>query len=385
MMLSISSIYKTACATIGCLDDIPILENLDSRETIIASRAHNASIENVIIDYGNNSQGAVGITATMSDWFKLKNIHILPHQSETWKGLSSALTQTFRLVASLMMFVNRTVFYRSCWMVLQTVDATLKGLTIENSHNTGDEFSSFMPILYFHGNKLTIENSKIINNSMAYEGKSVVSIGAAHFDSNSRLIMNNVLIANNQSGGYTPVFIAAYTDSTSIISNCTFANNSGSNIASILNGNLRIANCIFDSDAPVEILCQGTYPNTVSHVSFENNFIRGYPNSFSSSAVNQISFNDVVLTGDPGFCSGIVDDPMSYRLGNSSQCREAGTPDTTGLYLPEYDLYGNQRVFGSAIDIGCNEWNYPVLIQDSNIPAVIPLSVYPNPFHREPG
>jgi len=369
---------------LGCLDDIPILENLDSRETIIASRAHNASIENVIIDYGNNSQGAVGITATMSDWFKLKNIHILPHQSETWKGIVIGSNTNFPVSCELDdVCITGQSSTEVAGLVLQTVDATLKGLTIENSHNTGDEFSSFMPILYFHGNKLTIENSKIINNSMAYEGKSVVSIGAAHFDSNSRLIMNNVLIANNQSGGYTPVFIAAYTDSTSIISNCTFANNSGSNIASILNGNLRIANCIFDSDAPVEILCQGTYPNTVSHVSFENNFIRGYPNSFSSSAVNQISFNDVVLTGDPGFCSGIADDPMSYRLGNSSQCREAGTPDTTGLYLPEYDLYGNQRVFGSAIDIGCNEWNFPVSSNDLVLPVQACLSAYPNPFLSE--
>ena len=369
---------------LGCLDSIPILENLDSRETIIASRAHNASIENVIIDYGNNSQGAVGITATMSDWFKLKNINILPHQSETWKGIVIGSNTNLPVSCELEdVCIAGQSSVEVAGLVLQTVDATVKGLTIENSHNTGDESSSFMPILYFHGNRLTLENSKIINNSMAYEGKPVVSIGAAHFNSDSRLIMNNVLIANNQSGGDSPVFIAAFTDSTSIISNCTFANNSGGSIANILNGNLRIANCIFDNDAPVEILCQGTYPNTVSHVSFENNFIRGYPNSFSSSAVNQISFNGVTLSGDPGFCSGIADDPLSYRLGNSSGCRDAGTPDTTGLYLPEYDLYGNPRIYGSAIDIGCNEWSFPVSTNDLVLPMQACLSAYPNPFLSE--
>ena len=142
-------------------------------------------------------------------------------------------------------------------------DAVIRNLTIEGCHNTGSELDSPWATFYFFGNKLTLENSKIINNTMAYGGTPVFSIGAAHLNSDSRLIMNNVLIANNHSGGYAPVFIAAFTDSTSVISNCTFANNSGSSIANILNGNLRVANCIFDNETPTEILCQGTYPNTV--------------------------------------------------------------------------------------------------------------------------
>jgi len=210
----------------------------------------------------------------------------------------------------------------------------------------------------------------------------VVSIGAAHFDSDSRLIMNNVLIANNQSGGYTPVFIAAFTDSTSIISNCTFTNNRGGIIANILNGNLRVANSIFDNEAQLEILCQGTYPNTVSHVSFENNLIRGYPSTFSSSAVNEISFNGVVLSGDPGFCSDSISDYMAYRLGNSSICRDAGLADTTGLFLPEHDLYGNPRIYGSAIDIGCNEYSGYVHSSDPElVDEPVELWAYPNPFN----
>jgi len=368
----------------GSSDSIPVLMNLNHRETITASRAHNASIENIIIDYGANPHGAIGISATISDSISLKNIHILPHQSDTWKGIVIG-SNSYNPVSCTLenIYVTGQTSAQVAGLIINTSNAILKGLTIEGCHNTGIEIDNPLPTFYFYGNKLTLENSKIINNTMDYDDMSVVSIGMRNADYDSRLIMNNVLIANNQSGGYTPVFIATYTDSTSIISNCTFANNSGSNIASILNGNLRIANCIFDNEGQLEILCQGTYPNTVSHVSFENNFIRGYPNSFSSSAVNQISFNGVTLTGDPGFCSGIADDPMSYRLGNSSQCHDAGTPDTTGLYLPEYDLYGNQRVFGSAIDIGCNEWNYPVSLHDENIPAIMPISLYPNPFHQE--
>ena len=366
----------------GAVDPLPVLENLNSRETIIASRANGASIENLVIDYGTNSLGALGISATMSDGFKLKNIHILPHQSDLWKGLFIGADTYFPVSSELEdVFIYGQTAPEVAGLIFNTVDASVKGLTIDGCHNTGDEFDGPMATFYFHGNKLTLENSKIINNTMDYEDTSVVSIGAAHFDSDSRLIMNNVLIANNQSGGYTPVFIAAFTDSTSIISNCTFANNRGGMIATILNGNLRVANSIFDNEAQLEILCQGTYPNTVSHVSFENNLISGYPSTFSSSAVNEISFNGVVLSGDPGFCSDNIIDYMAYRLGNSSICRDAGLADTTGLFLPEHDLYGNPRIYGSAIDIGCNEYSGYVHSSDPElVNEPVELWAYPNPF-----
>jgi len=367
----------------GAVDPLPVLENLNSRETIIASRANGASIENLVIDYGTNSLGALGISATMSDGFKLKNIHILPHQSDLWKGLFIGADTYFPVSSELEdVFIYGQTAPEVAGLIFSTVDASVKGLTIDGCHNTGDEFDGPEATFYFHGNKLTLENSKIINNTMDYEDTSVVSIGAAHFDSDSRLIMNNVLIANNQSGGYTPVFIAAFTDSTSIISNCTFANNRGGMIATILNGNLRVANSIFDNEAQLEILCQGTYPNTVSHVSFENNLIRGYPSTFSSSAVNEISFNGVVLSGDPGFCSDSISDYMAYRLGNSSICRDTGLADTTGLFLPEHDLYGNPRIYGSAIDIGCNEYSGYVHSSDPElVDEPVELWAYPNPFN----
>lgn len=53
-----------------------------------------------------------------------------------------------------------------------------------------------------------------------------------------------------------------------------------------------------------------------------------------------------------------------------------------GLYLPEYDLYGNPRIFNGIIDIGCNEWD-GTPNQDNNNPQLnneIALGIYPNPF-----
>ncbi|MDD4309244.1 MAG: DUF1565 domain-containing protein [Candidatus Cloacimonetes bacterium] len=366
---------------LGNVDSIPLLENLNSRETLSGSRAQNASIENITIDYGDNNEGAVAIILTLSENTTLKNIDILPHQSNTWKGIGIASNSYYPVGSFLdtIRIEGQSSRYTS-GLMLHTVDAVVKGLTIDNCHTTGDEFDNPYPPFYFHGNKLTLENSQITNSSMVYDDPAIVSIGMSHRDSSSRLIMNNVLVANNQSGGESPVYIAAFTDSTSLISNCTFANNSGGNFAATLKGNIQVSNCIFDNDTPAEILIENTQPNFTSVIDFNNNFIRGYPQSFSSVVANEVSFNDVVLTGDPGFCSYVANDPMSYRLGNSSICRDVGTADTTGLFLPEYDLYGNQRVYGTAIDLGCNEWSYPVSIEDSLLPSPVVITTYPNPF-----
>ncbi len=43
-------------------------------------------------------------------------------------------------------------------------------------------------------------------------------------------------------------------------------------------------------------------------------------------------------------------------MSTGSPCIDAGTIDTTGLHLPEYDLAGNTRIYNGIIDIGAYEW-----------------------------
>ncbi|MDA3813772.1 MAG: chitobiase/beta-hexosaminidase C-terminal domain-containing protein [Candidatus Cloacimonetes bacterium] len=47
---------------------------------------------------------------------------------------------------------------------------------------------------------------------------------------------------------------------------------------------------------------------------------------------------------------------MPYTLSELSPCIVAGNPDTTGLYLPEYDLAGNPRIANGRVDIGTYEY-----------------------------
>ena len=56
----------------------------------------------------------------------------------------------------------------------------------------------------------------------------------------------------------------------------------------------------------------------------------------------------------PGFS---MSTEFPYALENGSPMIDRGTPDTTGLQLPETDLAGNSRFYNNRTDIGAYEWN----------------------------
>ena len=63
-----------------------------------------------------------------------------------------------------------------------------------------------------------------------------------------------------------------------------------------------------------------------------------------------------------------------FALTDDSPCVNSGTPDTTGLNLPEYDLAGNLRIYGERIDMGAYEnQNVIVNADDFLIPSNITL------------
>ena len=60
-----------------------------------------------------------------------------------------------------------------------------------------------------------------------------------------------------------------------------------------------------------------------------------------------------IFSEDPLFVNEIG---MDFRLTDNSPCIDTGTPDTTGLNLPENDLLGNPRIYNGIIDMGAYEW-----------------------------
>jgi len=84
------------------------------------------------------------------------------------------------------------------------------------------------------------------------------------------------------------------------------------------------------------------------------------------------------LETDPGFLS-LGDHP--YALDFNSPCINAGTPDTTGLLIPEYDLAGFDRIVQGIIDIGAYENQSHVSIQE--VDRFNDMTIYPNPTDGE--
>gem|GEM_PF-4224319 len=63
----------------------------------------------------------------------------------------------------------------------------------------------------------------------------------------------------------------------------------------------------------------------------------------------------------------------------NSPCIDAGTPDTTGLNLPDFDFFGWERIMYSRVDIGASEYDGTVSIPKISWDKTSAIKVYPNP------
>jgi photosystem II stability/assembly factor-like uncharacterized protein len=222
-------------------------------------------------------------------------------------------------------------------------------------------------------------NPIIINNSISENG-GLMYVGIGIFSSNPLLINN--LIANNYAefigGGIT---CTSYFSP--VIINNTIVNNYACNGGGIV--------CGIDST-----------PQLINNIIWNNNAVDGDqiylmgetsdPDFYYCNVQGGISeFGGDGAAGFNGDYENCIDsDPLflgtgehSYSLLDDSPCVNTGTPDTTGLNLPEYDLAGNLRVFGGRIDMGAYENQNVVVNTDENlIPLITKLNQnYPNPFN----
>lgn len=229
---------------------------------------------------------------------------------------------------------------------------------------------------------LYLSNVSITNCTMAMTGGSTLGLVQLqnYEQNNSVMNVNNLLLANN-----TTQFIGAMVLNSkyreSVFANNTIVNNAAGGFGVEFSGNWKVKNNIFDNYTALEINIPATYTySTVVNV--EDNLIKDYPNSINIEAPSVANFLQGNFSAIPGFAGTDWTDPLSYRLNFNSTCIDAGTPDTTGLNLPEFDLYGNPRIHNSIIDIGCNEWD-GTANQEHDIPfhAIdVSLQAYPNPF-----
>jgi len=116
------------------------------------------------------------------------------------------------------------------------------------------------------------------------------------------------------------------------------------------------------------------------YVSFTNSLYEGGIDNINLYGSAVVEWFGVNIDEEPMWQGAGADWPYSFLSG--SPCIDAGTPDTTGLNLPEFDLAGNPRIYNDIIDMGAYEWQGVEMEEDIIIPITqTKLSNYPNPFN----
>ena len=318
-----------------------------------------------------------------------------------------------------------TVILDSMYISARGKSVSLSGITISNNNNfvgggiwcenaainikdatiTGNTSYFYGGGIAFNSSEATLENVIVSGNTGVGGG------GISCYDSD--LIFKNGIISDNRAtydsinhgGGYGGG-VNCY-NSTSIFQNVLFTGNSAYNDGSVLyldGSHSKFINATITENEQIgaqgwQILSlirdqSNSSLNIVNAVIYNNDSVDG----------SLINIGDLTITYSNvqgGFWSGegnINEEPFfagsgvfPYQLSAGSPCIDAGTPDTTGLNLPESDLMGNVRIWDgdgdgiAIIDMGAYEFgSVPVGVPEINPSAyekiaTLKMNVHPNP------
>jgi hypothetical protein len=208
------------------------------------------------------------------------------------------------------------------------------------------------------------------------------------------ITFNNCLISDNSIGSRY-VFQNFNYDGLTEFNNCTFSNNTASSsfypTTLYSYGDINMTNTIMHDNTNYEIfMVDDTQYGYIYELNLDYcNIKNGEDGVYNMNNVNIINWLEGNIDEDPQFI-GTGDHP--YQLTELSPCVDTGTPDTTGLSLPPWDLLHNHRVWDGdnngtvIIDMGCYEFGAEPYVGISNNELPISnfeLRNYPNPFNPE--
>ncbi len=335
------------------------------------------SIKNCLITH-NSGSSAGGIFGTDTTPIITDNI-ISENTSSSYGGGLTFWGNSFPYLARNIISGNIAVvnagggitFYNSHPIL---VDNVIKDNTSMNSAGGG---------VYYHNSTIHMTGNIIMNNSAADYGGGVCSWSGCAPQIVNNLISNNTAVYG---GGFY-----SFNASIPVLTNCTITNNFaeyGGGIYTSDCTDLALKNSIlwgnealngnqiyldFYSNAYVSYSCVED-----GYQSFAGPGSEGFdPNDYRFCTESDPLFSEPSTGTGNLFYANVP----GWRFNSQSPCYETGDPIMTDLFLPSYDVLGNNRVFGSRIDMGALEYdgepsgNNPVAIAEKQ------LSNYPNPFN----
>lgn len=219
-----------------------------------------------------------------------------------------------------------------------------------------------------NGGGLGLQRSKHLDvkmsNVLAYNNE-VVHYGGGMAMATASPELNNFTLVNNICGGGGGAGMQISFESDPIISN------------SIIYGNHAVYYDLTGSEyeyyygSQVWLWGDGNWPV------FQNGNIQyGLDSIFHNPDLYTEEFYIDMINEDPLF---VDTEAYNFRLSSESPCIDKGLENVEGMFIPEFDLNGQVRIFNNRIDMGCYEWNNIGLNEISS--NVFEMEIAPNPLN----
>lgn len=253
-------------------------------------------------------------------------------------------------------------------------------LTIDDNH--GGDAGAICSV----NSKPLLMKVEITNNSSDWWSGGIVCF-------NSKPIIINSLIANNKGPAYGGAIYGS-----PVLINCTISNNKSllfcsQGPKSLIFGRPHLINTIisdnscdyaiysspefrlkyivvdYDTVRTDTIWIEGINADDTVKIQnsvFWNNGLADFYDGRETKDI-ALNWNDSILVSEnntgafPYYKDALNND---FRLHINSPCINVGTPDTTGLFLPEYDLNNEERIRDNIVDIGAYEYQAGISVVD---------------------
>ena len=227
------------------------------------------------------------------------------------------------------------------------------------------------------GTTFNVTNTEFISNEVeTYVGAVSLSYSCQGAFIGCLFKSNNASIGG---GNYNSGAASVWSEASADFINCTFVNNTAAYGSALTIGGGGIANsinCIYWGNSNSQIALD-TYNDMGGTLTIGYCNVQDGANSIDVSSLSTLNYSYSNIDQEPQFVNSGT---YPYQISDNSPCVNAGTLDTTGLDLPEYDLAGEVRIFENRVDMGAYEWNTFIGISESITQSSgVNVKIYPNP------